>query len=159
MRYIRIKPGDIVRRFKDGVLCYVYETNESGMFGDYVSYSYTTETGESVTTQHTTEKLFGFVARRFFLKDLNPYDKIFVWKSGRWFAEMVSSRNDKFVWTMGHGRVSYKDVVPYMQETRELFGKTDREKVMKFHQIRDSHEFLDYISGKSSHLSKMRLSL
>lgn len=142
---IKLKPGDIARRVKDGKLCYICNTTETGIFRDSVAYDVVDETRNSQHTDFTTNVIFEFIARKFIPSDVHAYDKIFIWKSGRWIAEFVASCDDKYVWTIGHGRVLFKDVVPYSDVTKNLFRSTDRQAAIKFHQYDRSKEFIEHI--------------
>ena len=142
----RIQRGDIVRRVKDSVLCYIVnaEKTSPSIFNDNVSYQVETETGEQYSIC-TPDHIFELVARKFLPSDLHAYDKIFIWKSGRWIAEFAAACDGKHVWTIGHGRVAFKDVVPYTNDITKLFGSTDRQATIKFHQYKHSGDFQEHL--------------
>ena len=140
-----LQSRDIVRLKKDNSLCYITNREAIGTFNQYITYNFVDITGvyNSVHfNRHEQENPFELVARYFEHKDLKHYDKIFVWKSNRWFAEFVSSLDDKYVYTIGHGRVPFKDVVPY---TDNWNLSTNRNAALKYHQYKYSEDFLKHI--------------
>lgn len=144
--YNRIECGDIVRRVKDGILCYIINAakESTSIFNDNVSYQAETETGEQYSIC-TPDHIFELIARKFLPSDLHAYDKIFIWKSRRWITEFAAAYDGKHVWTIGHGRVAFKDVVPHTNITAKLFGSTDRQAAIRFHQYEYSRDFQEHL--------------
>ena len=110
------------------------------IYNDNRRYNYCTEKGAVLNTAFTPAQIFEFVARQF--QYLEPFAKIFIWKSRRWLAEIVSSYDEKYIWTLGHGRVLIDDVVPFIHETKDLFGTTDRSLAIKIHKYKNSKDFM-----------------
>ena len=138
-----VEIGDIVRI--DGKLCFITGIERANCLSSFEIYRYVSEYKEHDKIDTYTG---GFgqveVISRYFYP--NAYDRILIFKSGRWFADCVSAYNKRFIWTVGHGRISFKNAVPYTIDTRKLYSTDKKIRENLFHTYLSECHFINNIT-------------
>ena len=128
----KFQQGDVIRRLTDNKIFYVAEVflkhdiDTSGRFDEDYYWSeyqcYNSEDDKIETIMSYDNYRFELIAHRFIYEDVKPFMQVLVLVDDLWVADFVTSHNAYQIQTLGHGSFEYRNVVPYNDYTKHLYG-------------------------------------
>ena len=127
--------GDILRNRKDpSQIFYVTDVNVDKNIDDYSRWTETYEWYNyslwsikdncQINICSYDDNIYDVIMHRFIFEDIQPFMKVLVYNvlTNQWVADMISSWGPWNINTIGLGEFTYKEVIPYNENTSDLIN-------------------------------------
>ena len=131
----KFNKGDIIRNKKDSSqifyvidVKYNKEVDDSGMWPEtYEWYDYSLwsiKDNCQIDINSYVYNEYDVIMHRFIFEDIQPFMKVLVYNilTNQWVGDMISSWGPWNIHTIGLGEFTYKEVIPYNENTKDLIN-------------------------------------
>ncbi|MBR6907808.1 hypothetical protein IKN40_04910 [bacterium] len=131
----KFNKGDIIRNKKDSSQIFYVEdvkynkdVDDCGIYLEtYEWYDYflwSIKDNCQIDIQSYNDNEYDVIMHRFIFEDIQPFMKVLVYNvlTNQWVADMISSWGPWNIHTIGLGEFTYKEVIPYNENTKDLIN-------------------------------------